>query len=180
MNWNITFSPPPPFSEAQLRSWLLCLPCKWDGEWGFGVSTQHSPQPLLPPRAFYPSPAWVLPTGCSPLQTALAWVLSMDWSPSGNICSNMCPPQAADSFMAHPPAPAWGWSVSICSNVVLHGLQGDTCIAMVSPWTCRGISAPASGAPLPSPSPLTLRFVWFFSHTFFLTPISAVQHFALS
>jgi len=56
--------------------------------------------------------------------------------------------------------------VDVCSTVDLRGLQGTACLTVII-MGCRGISAPAPGAPHPPPSALTLvsaeLFLTFFS-----------------
>ncbi|KAK4818181.1 hypothetical protein QYF61_007819 [Mycteria americana] len=49
-----------------------------------------------------------------------------------------------------------GLQGDICSTINLHGLRGTACLTMVFTRGCRGISAPAPGAPPPPPSSLAL------------------------
>ena len=154
--------------------------------------------PLLQHGVPQTSPMWVLPMGCSSALTAPEWISFMGcsppvWVPHGkpaNLlwCGLLYPwdhrsyqepapawalHRVAASF-GHPPAPMWGLpglQLEICSTVDLHGLQGTACLTRVCSTGCRGISAPAPGAP---PS-LLLHWPWrlqsCFSHIIsFLSP----------
>lgn len=58
-----------------------------------------------------------------------------------------------------------GCNVDTCSDMVLHGLQGDNLHYHGLSMGCRGVSAPVPGAPLPPPS-LTLVFLGLFLTVF--------------
>lgn len=80
--------------------------------------------------------------------------------------------QAAASSRTYQPAPVWvlhgcRWiSASLLSSV---GYRETACITIVFITGCRGISAPAPGAPLPPPSsPISAPAGLFLSH--FITP----------
>ena len=148
----------------------------WDPTHGRQSFTNFSNQ-LLPTgcRSSQCAPVWVLSMGCSPSGTDCfsighpqgSRVLPEDLlqhgsSPRGHMFFQEPVPVRAlhrvtASFGAHPPAPARcppraaGWIsappwTSMCC-------RGTTCITMVFIMGCRGISAPAPGAP---PSSLTL------------------------
>jgi len=67
-----------------------------------------------------------------------------------------------------------GLWVEICSSVGLHGLQGTACLTIVCSMGCKGISAPAPGAPPPPPSALILVSAELFLSRV-LTPLSCCK-----
>jgi len=133
------------------------------------------------------APAWVLSTGCSPSGTHCSSV----GPPQGHrSCQKTCSCMISASWgnsSCQEPAPACtlhrvqvmstccgvgssiGCIVNIHSGVVLHKLQGTTCSTTVFCRSFRGVSAPVTGAPPASPSPLALGcaglFLSHFSHS---------------
>jgi len=123
------------------------------------------------------APACVLSMGCSPSRmncsnvglpgaTSTARKLALVWAPLHwpqllpGACSCVGSPWAATSFRAHLPASVQGPPqavVWICAPTWSSmGCRETTQVIMVFSRGCRGIFAPALGAPPPPPSSLTL------------------------